>query len=84
MTSARRLGVAALALTARYVYCYRDCTEAFFLFQNRFKSVLVKQDTYFLELVRYIHLCGAPPENGSISTSASTVHRQLRSSCTPA
>lgn len=26
------------------------------LFQNRFKSVLVEEDPYFLELVRYIHL----------------------------
>jgi putative transposase len=27
-----------------------------YLFQIRFKSVLVEQDAYFLELVRYIHL----------------------------
>lgn len=26
------------------------------LFQNRFKSILCQEDTYFLELVRYIHL----------------------------
>jgi REP element-mobilizing transposase RayT len=26
------------------------------LFQNRFKSILVEEETYFLELVRYIHL----------------------------
>jgi len=26
------------------------------LFQNRFKSILVQEDTYLLELVRYIHL----------------------------
>ncbi len=26
------------------------------LFQNRYKSVLVEEETYFLELVRYIHL----------------------------
>ena len=27
-----------------------------YLFQNRFKNVLVEEDPYFLELVRYIHL----------------------------
>ncbi len=26
------------------------------LFQNRFKSILCQEDTYFLELIRYIHL----------------------------
>jgi len=26
------------------------------LFQNRYKSILCRQDTYLLELVRYIHL----------------------------
>ena len=26
------------------------------VFQNRFKSILCQEDTYFLELVRYIHL----------------------------
>ncbi|MEJ2157770.1 MAG: transposase [Desulfobacteraceae bacterium] len=26
------------------------------LFQNRYKSILCREDTYFLELVRYIHL----------------------------
>jgi putative transposase len=27
-----------------------------YLFQNRYKSILCQEDTYFLELVRYIHL----------------------------
>ena len=27
-----------------------------YLFQNRFKSTLVEEESYFLELVRYIHL----------------------------
>jgi len=26
------------------------------LFQNRYKSILCQEDTYLLELVRYIHL----------------------------
>ena len=26
------------------------------LFQNRYKSILCQEDSYFLELVRYIHL----------------------------
>ena len=26
------------------------------LFQNRYKSIVCEQDTYFMELVRYIHL----------------------------
>jgi len=26
------------------------------LFQNRYKSILCQEDTYFFELVRYIHL----------------------------
>ena len=26
------------------------------LFQNRYKSIVVEEDSYFLELVRYIHL----------------------------
>ena len=26
------------------------------LFQNRYKSIVVEEDPYFLELVRYIHL----------------------------
>lgn len=30
------------------------------LFQNRFKSILVEQDPYLLELVRYIHLASRP------------------------
>ncbi len=36
------------------------------LFQNRYKSILCKEDTYLLELVRYIHL--NPLRTGLVST----------------
>jgi hypothetical protein len=30
------------------------------LFQNRYKSIVCEEDSYFLELVRYIHLNPSP------------------------
>lgn len=41
------------------------------LFQNRYKSILVEEEPYFLELVRYIHLnpvrCGIAKELGELN-----------------
>jgi len=43
-------------LTGYAVNFNRRHKRAGHLFQNRFKSILVEEDAYFLELVRYIHL----------------------------
>lgn len=43
-------------LTAYAVYFNRRHRRHGYLYQNRYKSVLCQQDTYFQELVRYIHL----------------------------
>ena len=53
-------------LTAHAVRFNRRYQRCGHLFQNRFKSVLVLDETYFLELVRYIHL--NPLRAGVIST----------------
>ena len=37
-------------------YCNRKLKRTGHLFQGRFKAILVDQDSYLLELVRYIHL----------------------------
>lgn len=42
------------------------------LFQNRYKSIVVEEDPYFLELVRYIHL---NPVRGNILDSISQLDR---------
>ena len=42
------------------------------LFQNRYKSIVVEEDPYFLELVRYIHL---NPVRGNIVDSVSQLDR---------
>jgi putative transposase len=42
------------------------------LFQNRYKSIVVEEDPYFLELVRYIHL---NPVRGKILDSVSQLDR---------
>lgn len=42
------------------------------LFQNRYKSIVVEEDPYFLELVRYIHL---NPIRGNIIDSVSQLDR---------
>ncbi len=51
------------------------------LFQNRFKSVLCEEETYFLELVRYIHLnpvrAGIVSSLGSLERSPLTGHPAL-------
>ena len=43
-------------LSGYAVYFNRRYKRSGYLFQNRYKSVLVQEDSYFLELVRYIHL----------------------------
>ncbi len=43
-------------LTGYAVYYNRKHDRAGHLFQNRYKSILCQEDTYLLELVRYIHL----------------------------
>ncbi len=55
----RLLTAHAVRFNGRYQRCGH-------LFQNRFKSILVHDETYFLELVRYIHL--NPQRAGVIST----------------
>lgn len=42
--------------TGYALYYNRRHKKAGYLFQNRFKSILCDEETYFLELVRYIHL----------------------------
>lgn len=43
-------------LTSHAVYFNRRHKRFGHLFQNRFKSILCQEDTYFLQLIRYIHL----------------------------
>lgn len=43
-------------LTGYAIYFNRRHSRAGHLFQNRYKSYLVEEDTYYLELIRYIHL----------------------------
>jgi len=43
-------------LTGHAIWFNKRHERSGHLFQNRFKSVLCQEDTYFLELVRYIHL----------------------------
>jgi hypothetical protein len=41
-------------LTGYAVYFNRKYQRCGHLFQNRYKSILCEEETYFLELVRYI------------------------------
>ncbi|WP_419175343.1 transposase [Desulfosediminicola sp.] len=43
-------------LTGHAIYFNRRHRRHGHLFQNRYKSILCQEDTYLLELVRYIHL----------------------------
>ena len=43
-------------LTAYAVYFNKKHDRAGHLFQNRYRSILVQEESYFLELIRYIHL----------------------------
>ncbi|ETR67699.1 MAG: hypothetical protein OMM_05002 [Candidatus Magnetoglobus multicellularis str. Araruama] len=43
-------------LTGHAIYFNRRHQRHGHLFQNRYKSIICQEDTYFLELVRYIHL----------------------------
>ncbi len=53
-------------LTGHAVYFNRRHKRTGHLFQNRFKSILCQEDTYFLQLVRYIHL--NPIRSGIVKT----------------
>jgi putative transposase len=56
-------------LTGHAVYFNRRHKRTGHLFQNRFKSVLCQEETYFLQLVRYIHL--NPIRSGKIKSMMS-------------
>src|SRR5689334_22161409 len=43
-------------LTAYAVYYNRKSSRSGHVFQNRYKSILCEEESYLLELVRYIHL----------------------------
>ena len=43
-------------LTGHAIYFNKKYNRTGHLFQNRYKSILCQEDTYLLELVRYIHL----------------------------
>lgn len=51
-------------LTGYAIYFNRKYNRHGYLYQNRFKSILCQEDTYFLELVRYVHL--NPPRSGLV------------------
>ncbi len=53
-------------LTGHAVYFNRRHKRSGHLFQNRFKSILCQEDSYFLQLVRYIHL--NPIRTGAVKT----------------
>jgi REP element-mobilizing transposase RayT len=53
-------------LTGHAVYFNRRHKRFGHLFQNRFKSILCQEDTYFLQRVRYIHL--NPLRTGMVKT----------------
>jgi putative transposase len=56
-TGHRPLSVAMLRLLTGYAIAFnRRHRRTGHLFQNRYKSILVEEDLYMLELVRYIHL----------------------------
>jgi REP element-mobilizing transposase RayT len=64
---AGRLSVAMRRLLSGYAgYFNRRHRRVGHLFQNRFKSLLVDADEYFLELVRYVHL--NPVRSGLVAT----------------
>lgn len=64
---------------------YQRCGH---VFQNRFKSILVHDETYFLELVRYIHLnplrAGVVSSIDELDVHPWTGHRTLMGSDAPA
>jgi putative transposase len=55
------------------------------LFQNRYKSIIVEEDAYFLELVRYIHLnplrAGILQNIGDLKTYPFTGHSVVLGEC---
>ncbi len=59
-------------LTGYAVWYNRRYARKGHLFQNRYKSIVVEEDPYFLELVRYIHL---NPVRGGILSNLSELDR---------
>jgi REP element-mobilizing transposase RayT len=56
-TGEQPLGILLRKVLSGYAISFnRRHKRSGYLFQNRYKSVLCQEDTYFLELVRYIHL----------------------------
>ena len=53
-------------LTGHALFYNRRHRRSGHLFQNRYKSILCQEDSYFLELVRYIHL--NPLRSGRVTT----------------
>ncbi len=61
-------------LTAYAVYFNKKHDRTGHLFQNRYRSILVQEESYFLELVRYIHL---NPLRSGILNSRDTIGRYI-------
>ena len=60
-------------LTGYAMYFNRRYKRCGYLYQNRYKSILCQEETYLLELVRYIHL--NPVRAGMIKTIADYANR---------
>jgi REP element-mobilizing transposase RayT len=72
-------------LTGHAVFFNRRHRRHGHLFQNRYKSILCQEDTYFLELVRYIHLnpvrAGLVEDLNSLERFPFSGHRALVGKC---
>jgi REP element-mobilizing transposase RayT len=68
-------------LTGHAVYFNRRYNRNGHLFQNRYKSILCQEDSYLLELVRYIHLnpirANLVPDIKSLNTSELSGHSAI-------
>lgn len=64
-------------LTAYAVYFNRRHRRAGHLFQNRYKAIICEEDTYFLELIRYINL--NPIRAGLVDTMPALSHYRFAS-----
>jgi REP element-mobilizing transposase RayT len=68
-------------LTAYAVRFNRRHRRSGHLFQNRFKSIVIEEEPYLLELIRYIHLnpvrAGLVPDIDTLETYAWTGHAAL-------
>lgn len=61
-------------LTAYAVYFNKKHDRTGHLFQNRYRSILVQEESYFMELVRYIHL---NPLRSGILNSRDEINRYI-------